>query len=141
VHTDIKPSNIFVNQGGNEWPAYKTPVLGDFGSHKIIGVDHTVNDAGTPDFPAPEQHGPYSSITLRPDVFQIGLTIWSLMRRQCGGVNFTEREGNWSMGSVLEEQDKKEGYDRIYSTELEDLVTSCLHRDPAQRSASSRELC
>jgi serine/threonine protein kinase len=50
VHTDIKSSNIFVNEGGNKRPAYKTPGLGDSGNYKILGVDHIVNDVGTPGF-------------------------------------------------------------------------------------------
>jgi hypothetical protein len=37
------------------------------------------------------------------------------------------------MGSVLEEQDETEGYDGLYSMELEDIATRCLYRDPAQR--------
>jgi serine/threonine protein kinase len=112
VHIDIKPVNIFVNEGiSDQWPAYKTPALGDFGLYRILGSDHLDGQAGTRGFLAPEQFGPYPSIPLRTDVWQIGMVMWSLMRERPDGVDFTDKEGDWEMADYL--LDEEGDYDAL----------------------------
>jgi serine/threonine protein kinase len=96
-----------------------------------LGSDHLDGQAGTRGFLATEKFGPYPSIPLRTDVWQIGMVMWSLMRERPDGVDFTDKEGDWEMADYL--LDEEGDYDALYSVGLDNLVARCLHRNPAQR--------
>jgi serine/threonine-protein kinase len=143
VHRDIKPANIFLCQYGEEYDFVK--VL-DFG---IVGTAHGAGDTnavrtreetvrGTPAFIAPEQ---VMGIELdgRADIYATGCVAYWLLT---GRLVFT---ADTPMGLMLKHVQTlpdapSARTDRPIPGALDDLVLSCLAKNPADRPQSAREL-
>jgi CRP-like cAMP-binding protein len=94
---------------------------------------------GTPGYQAPEQRSErFDQYDLRTDLWGAGATAWALAT----GINLAER------GHLVREDDGESIYGlpplsdrRIYcSEELESVVMSLLHLDPARRPGSAAEV-
>ncbi|MDA3958848.1 serine/threonine-protein kinase, partial [Oceanispirochaeta sp.] len=80
IHRDIKPSNIFISQNGDV-------KLGDFGIAMLEDpADHDEQDnrvehplIGTPSYMAPEQFSGHGKITLRTDLYALGVSYYELL--------------------------------------------------------------
>ena len=143
VHRDIKPANIFLCRYGEEYDFVK--VL-DFG---IVGVvrdpaemspAHTQENAvhGTPAFMAPEQ-AMGDHLDGRADIYAIGCVAYWLLT---GQLVFTAET---PMGLLLHHAQTpptppSARTDLPIPRALDDLVLSCLAKDPANRPQSAREL-
>jgi serine/threonine-protein kinase len=143
VHRDIKPANIFLCHYGEEYDFVK--VL-DFG---IVRTDReprgpspaqTQEGAvqGTPAFIAPEQvTGP--DVDGRADIYAIGCVAYWLLT---GQLVFT---ADTSMGLLLQHaqtppEPPSGRTSQPMPRALDDLVVSCLAKDPANRPQTAREL-
>ena len=143
VHRDIKPANIFVCRYGEEYDFVK--VL-DFGIVRAVhdaadtGAVHTRENAvqGTPAFIAPEQ-AMGTDLDGRADIYATGcLAYWLLT----GQFVFTAET---PMGLLVQHAQTPPAppsarTDQPIPPALDDLVLSCLAKDPAQRPQSAREL-
>lgn len=143
VHRDIKPANIFLCRYGEEYDFVK--VL-DFG---IVGAVRDRADAspvrtredavlGTPAFMAPEQ-AMGTDWDGRADIYAIGCVAYWLLT---GQFVFTAET---PMGLLLHHAQTpptppSSRTDLPIPTALDDLVLSCLAKDPANRPQSAREL-
>ena len=139
VHRDLKPSNILVTKSGAK-------VL-DFGLAKrrpeaLPGdTQPTLTDEGavlgTPGYMAPEQ------IEGRPadertDVFAFGLILYELLT---GRRAFEGRSAAAVMAAILEHEPPAiASQNQRVPPALEDVVRTCLAKDPAERWQSIREL-
>jgi serine/threonine protein kinase len=143
VHRDIKPANIFLCRYGEEYDFVK--VL-DFGIVAAIrdaaetGLAHTREDAvrGTPAFIAPEQ-AMGTEVDGRADIYATGCVAYWLLT---GQFVFT---ADTSMGLLLHHAKTAPTPPSARSelsipAELDELVLSCLAKDPGQRPQSAREL-
>jgi plasmid stabilization system protein ParE len=143
VHRDIKPANIFLCRYGEEYDFVK--VL-DFGIVKAAGdaadaaPAHTRDDAvhGTPAFIAPEQ-AMGIGIDGRADIYATGCVAYWLLT---GQFVFT---ADTAMGFLLQHAQTapdppSSRTDLPIPAALDDLVMSCLAKDPANRPQSAREL-
>jgi eukaryotic-like serine/threonine-protein kinase len=144
VHRDIKPANIFLCRYGEEFDFVK--VL-DFGIVAAIrdpleaGLMHTREDGGvrgTPAFIAPEQ-ALGSGVDGRADIYATGCVAYWLLT---GQFVFT---ADTSMGLLLHHAKTSPIPPSARSelpipAALDDLILSCLAKDPAQRPQSAREL-
>jgi serine/threonine-protein kinase len=143
VHRDIKPANIFVCRYGEEYDFVK--VL-DFG---IVGGARQAADAsglqtgenqiqGTPAFMAPEQ-AMGTGIDARADIYATGcLAYWLLT----GEFVFSAET---PMGQIMHHArtpptPPSARTAHPISAALDELVLSCLAKDPADRPQSAREL-
>ena len=143
VHRDIKPANIFLCCYGEEYDFVK--VL-DFG---IVRAARDVTDAiaaptrddviqGTPAFIAPEQ-AMGGNVDGRADIYAVGCVAYWLLT---GQLVFT---ADTAIGMLMQHA-QKAPLPPSFRTELpipkdlEDLVLSCLAKDPAQRPQTAREL-
>jgi plasmid stabilization system protein ParE len=143
VHRDIKPANIFLCRYGEEYDFVK--VL-DFGIVKAAGdtVDagpaQTRENAvhGTPAFIAPEQ-AMGTHLDGRADIYATGCVAYWLLT---GQFVFT---ADTPMGLLLQHAQMPPAppssrTDLPIPTALDELVLSCLAKDPANRPQSAREL-
>jgi serine/threonine-protein kinase len=144
VHRDIKPANIFLCRYGEEYDFVK--VL-DFGLAKAAhdGVDtgmtltRDVVVRGTPAFIAPEQALGAAAIDGRADIYATGCVAYWLLT---GRLVFT---ADTPMGLLLHHAKTAPTPPSALTelpipTRLEQLVMSCLAKDPADRPQSAREL-
>ncbi|PTL80571.1 serine/threonine-protein kinase [Vitiosangium sp. GDMCC 1.1324] len=79
IHRDLKPSNIFLEQ------VYGRRVVRvlDFGIAKVTGAEgrpttRTGTRMGTPQYMSPEQIRGAGDVTLRSDIFSLGVTLYEL---------------------------------------------------------------
>jgi serine/threonine-protein kinase len=144
VHRDIKPANIFLCRYGEEYDFVK--VL-DFG---IAKAAHETPDAGmtltrdvvvrgTPAFIAPEQALGGSGIDARADIYATGCVAYWLLT---GQLVFTAET---PMGLLMHHATTKPTPPSAMTelpipAMLEQVVMSCLAKDPAERPQSAREL-
>ncbi|MGH9253282.1 MAG: protein kinase domain-containing protein [Vicinamibacterales bacterium] len=143
VHRDIKPANIFLCRYGEEYDFVK--VL-DFGIVRAVrdpadtSPVHTRENAvhGTPAFIAPEQ-AIGADLDGRADIYATGcLAYWLLT----GQFVFTAET---PMGLLLQHAQTPPTRPSARTevpipAALDDLVLSCLAKDPADRPQSAREL-
>jgi serine/threonine-protein kinase len=143
VHRDIKPANIFLCRYGEEYDFVKVLDFGIVGSARNAADPAAVHTAerkvrGTPAFIAPEQ-AMGTDIDGRADIYATGcLAYWLLT----GQLVFTAE----TPMALLMHHAKTIPMPPSAKTELpipnalDDLVLSCLAKDPADRPQTAREL-
>jgi serine/threonine-protein kinase len=145
VHRDIKPGNIMVHLshpygGGDDF----VKVL-DFGLVKEVqregGIDLT-NEAslsGTPQYMAPESITTPEAVDARADLYALGAVAYYLLTgtHVFAGNSIVEVCGH-HLHSAPEPLSARLG--KPVMSELEDMVLSCLEKDPAQRPQTAFEL-
>jgi serine/threonine-protein kinase len=143
VHRDIKPANIFLCRYGEEYDFVKVLDFGIVGSARDAAdssLVHTRENAvrGTPAFIAPEQ-AMGTAIDGRADIYATGcLAYWFLT----GQLVFT---GETPMALLMHHAKTPPAppstrIDRRIPRAMDDLVLSCLAKEPANRPQSAREL-
>ena len=143
VHRDIKPANIFLCHYGEEYDFVKVLDFGIVGAVRDAAVPsaaQTQENAvqGTPAFMAPEQ-ALGDEVDWRADIYATGCVAYWLLT---GQLVFTAETG---VGLVMQHANMppvppSARTDRPIPGALDDLVLSCLAKDPAQRPQSAREL-
>ena len=143
VHRDIKPANIFLCRYGEEYDFVKVLDFGIVGTVRDGGETspmHTRENAppGTPAFMAPEQAmGP--ELDGRADIYATGCVAYWLLT---GEFVFTAET---PMGLILKHAQAPPPAPSTRASlpiprSLDDLVLSCLAKDPTDRPQSAREL-
>jgi serine/threonine-protein kinase len=142
VHRDLKPANILVTSRGRQRDLVK--VL-DFGIAKIVHSDGSAESQvtrdgmifGTPHYIAPEQ-ATGSEIDHRADLYSLGVIMFRLAT---GRLPF---EGGAGMQVVLkhlrEPPPRPRAIEPAIPVPLEELILTCLAKDPAQRPATAEAL-
>jgi serine/threonine-protein kinase len=143
VHRDVKPANIFVCHYGEDYDFVK--VL-DFG---IVGALHEETDTGpaltrpnaihgTPAFIAPEQ-ALGAAVDARADIYATGCVAYWLLT---GQYVFTADSpvGLFLHHAHTPPVPPSSRTELPIPRALDDLVLSCLEKDPAKRPASARDL-
>jgi serine/threonine-protein kinase len=144
VHRDIKPANIFLCRYGEEHDFVK--VL-DFG---LVKATRTTTEAGpaltqeltvqgTPAFIAPEQALGTSVLDGRADIYSTGCVAYWLLT---GHLVFT---GETPLALVMHHAHTPPTAPSAHTelpipAALDELILSCLSKDPAHRPQSAREL-
>jgi hypothetical protein len=145
VHRDIKPANIFLCRYGEDYDFVK--VL-DFGLVKALGDIAEIDGPaltrenfvqGTPAFMAPEQALGESAVDGRADIYATGCVAYWLLT---GQFVFTAET---PMGLVLQHAQTpptppSTRTQLLIPAALDQLVMSCLAKDPAKRPQTAREL-
>ncbi len=143
VHRDIKPANIYVCRMGLEYDFAK--VL-DFGLVKVTQgrpgdtlstIDHTTT--GTPAYMAPETILGEVEVDRRADVYALGCVAYFLLT---GQLVF---EADTSMKMLMHHLNTppvppSQRTELPIPRELDELVLSCLQKDPNKRPQNASEL-
>jgi serine/threonine-protein kinase len=153
VHRDLKPSNILVRREGEV-------KLLDFGIAKLLGEDGAAAETSitehgswalTPDFAAPEQVTG-GAVTTATDVYALGVVLYLLLtgRHPTSSESLApaerlaailEAEPQPASAAVMGEAALTRGNSldklrRIYSGDLDNILTKALRKDPALRYGS-----
>jgi serine/threonine-protein kinase len=141
IHRDIKPANIMLCTQGGERDVVK---LLDFGLVKEfeVGRDVELTGAstvvGTPQYMAPESILHPDSVDPRTDIYALGAVAYYLL----AGVDVFDGKSIVEVCSQHLHQEPQPLSARgvAIPVELEAIVLSCLHKDPAHRPQSAAEL-
>ena len=144
VHRDIKPANIFLSRYGEDYDFVK--VL-DFGIVKatsdtaetVLDLTRELAVHGTPAFIAPEQALGGPDLDGRADIYATGCVAYWLLT---GQLVFN---ADTPMGLLMHHARTPPTQPSTRSelpipAALDDLLLSCLAKDPAERPQSAREL-
>ncbi len=142
IHRDIKPQNIIICQRGLQSDVVK--VL-DFGLARDINVSSDVQVtvanvvAGTPIYIAPERLKDSKNFNARSDIYSLGGVMFNLLTGQdvFHGIS-TVDICNQVINAVPPRA--SELISHFIPSELDDLVFSCLSKDPANRPESCSEI-
>lgn len=144
VHRDIKPANIFICRYGEDYDFVK--VL-DFGL--VTALKESVETSpgltgenaikGTPAFIAPEQALGHAALDGRVDIYATGCVAYWLLTGQLVFTAQTPME--LIMHHVrMQPAAPSTRTELSIPTALDDIVLSCLAKEPAERPQSAREL-
>jgi len=144
VHRDIKPANIYVCRMGLEYDFVKVLDFGlvkvrdrALGGDTLVTLDHTTT--GTPAYMAPEIIVGEADVDRRADVYALGCVAYFLLT---GQLVF---EADTPMKMLMQHVHAKpvppsQRTELRIPRELDDLVLSCLEKDPKARPQNAEEL-
>jgi serine/threonine-protein kinase len=145
VHRDIKPSNIFACRYGGDHDFIKVLDFGIAKATKPSEIGSAVRDTntfmlqGTPAFIAPEQALGTAVVDGRADIYATGCVAYWLLT---GQLVFT---ADSVMGAIMQHAHTpptppSQRSELAIPRALDDLVLSCLSKDPADRPQTAAEL-
>lgn len=141
IHRDIKPDNVLLKEiDGEKGPKKLRPVLTDFGLAKLMQgsmLDTALGEAmGTPEYMSPEQCT-NQKVDERSDLYALGVLLYELVT---GRVPFPFR----NMHDAIRDHTQTPVPDirrlRDVDVELENIILTCLEKDPKDRYQNASEL-
>jgi serine/threonine protein kinase len=121
LHLDVKPANVVVVNG--------RPVLCDFGIARWQADPRPHGLRGTEGYVAPEECQ-LEQLTPAADIFGLGVTLYELLT---GKMPFPEKKEGEPYPQTLRPPSSVRKFRSAAPAELEELVLSCLSRDPKTR--------
>ncbi len=135
IHRDIKPENLILEPNGNA-------KLMDFGIARLLrrsdpGRSPEGHVFGTPHYLAPEQlRG--EEATPRSDVYSSGVVLYEMFT---GALPFAARNAREAVMATLEQEPTRPSlHQPEISPDLEDILLTCLAKDPERRFAGPGDL-
>jgi serine/threonine-protein kinase len=139
VHRDLKPANVFLHEVRNKERVVK--VL-DFGVSKLLtGEAGTATVAGvpigTPAYMSPEQ-AEGGAIDFRTDLWALGVILFEMIS---GRLPYDGNNAYAIVGEILNKEPARlSSVVPDVDPALDEIVTRCMQKDPAQRIGTAREL-
>ena len=143
VHRDLKPANVLL-AGGPEVPLeVSVPKVSDFGLVKRLDDDSAQTQSGavigTPAYMAPEQAGGHNrDVGPHTDVYALGVILYECLT---GRPPFQAASPLETLAQVIHDEPvPPRKRNRKVPRDLETICLKCLHKAPARRYGSAREL-
>ena len=143
IHRDLKPSNVMLVRSPEQEELVK--VL-DFGVAKFLfetgdGGNLTLTDAtvGTPKYMAPEQIRGGGKVDFRSDIYALGAIVYTMLAGGRLPIEGASVDEIWQRKLTRDPYPLHE-YRSDLPSDLEELILSCLSRDPGRRPASAADL-
>ncbi len=144
VHRDIKPANIYICKRGIDLDFVKILDFGlvvthDDAEHKLARLTQHGMATGTPSYMAPEMAEPSNRVDARADIYALGCVgYWMLT----GHLVFEAPSAAELLAEHLHARPKRpsERIGESVPEDLEDLIMSCLEKEPSLRPKSARDL-
>jgi serine/threonine-protein kinase len=145
MHRDLKPSNLMIVDADTPNETVKTL---DFGLAKLISPEPdmpsvTLTNAefgvGTPNYVSPEQANG-GATDHRSDLYSLGVVAYELLSGQVPFVRTTDMDVLLAHATECPPNFEELGLGSWVSRAVEDVVFSCLEKDPGLRPQSALEL-
>ena len=135
LHLDLKPGNVLLDENGN-------PQVADFGLAKRLDETLTADVSeisGTPSYMAPEQAQTNTqSLSAATDIYGLGAILYECLLAR---PPFAGGSAHETLRQVLFDQPvPPRKINPAIPTDLQAICLKCLHKEPAHRYASAREL-
>jgi serine/threonine-protein kinase len=151
VHRDLKPANILLSpavreealEGTQPRHTFGTPKITDFGVARRLGGGAELTQSGvplgTPSYMAPEQaRGQTREIGAAVDVYALGAILYELLT---GRPPFEGQTPTEILLQVIHQEPVRPArLNAGVPRDLETICLKCLHKAPARRYASARDL-
>lgn len=133
LHRDMKPSNVMVDPSGRA-------VILDFGlvaeaEHERFGMVNQIDVAGTAEYMAPEQA--LGSVTPATDWYAVGTMLFQALT---GRLPFEGTQAEILAARYVGEAPKAREFEPAIPSDLDQLCSRLLHRDPAERPSGAEVL-
>lgn len=134
THSDLKPSNILLDDSGHV-------KIADWGLSRIgasTGISSTFAGAFTPAYAAPEEISPreFGNIDRRTDLYQVGTILYELAT---GSPPFAETSFYELTNMILREKAPGFPESAAENTALEDLILKALEKDKNKRFQTAED--
>ena len=140
IHRDIKPSNILIVQDVTLGEVAK---ILDFGIAKLMqeGGEHTNCFMGTLAYSSPEQMEG-KELDERSDIYSLGIMMFQMLTSRLPLRASTHTFGGWYQAHQIQVPRRPAELDQSITVPklLEDLVMSCLEKQPQNRPQSINEI-
>ncbi|MBZ0299674.1 MAG: protein kinase, partial [Anaerolineae bacterium] len=141
IHRDIKPDNVLLKEiEGADGPKKLRPVLTDFGLAKLTQgamLDTALDEAmGTPEYMSPEQCT-NQKVDGRSDIYALGILLFEMVT---GQVPFPFRNMHDAIRDHTQSPVPSIRKLRDIDVELENIILTCLEKDPKDRYQTASEL-
>ncbi len=134
IHRDFKPENCFITSSG----LVKVMDFGIAKAQSAPGLTSTGFIAGTPAYISPEQIKDFTNVNFSTDLYALGVVAYEMFT---GKVPFSHSQPmNVLMMHLFEAPKPPRAHNPDIPQDLEQVVLGLLHKDPARRFGSCREL-
>ena len=133
IHRDLKPQNIMLDRSG-------TAVVMDFGIARAVGVDETIARGlvvGTPEYISPEQARGMPG-DERADIYALGCVLYEMLTGR--GPFIADSAQAVMEKHMSEDPGPPSDLDPDLPHGIDEIVLTCLSKDPAKRYASAEDL-
>ncbi len=136
LHVDLKPRNILID--AKEDRAYLT----DFGLARLLGITpeshSTIGPVGTYPYMAPEQARERPQFHVAGDIYGLGATLYDLVT---GRPPFQSGDAAETLRQLREDEPlPPRRLNPAVDRDLETIILTCLHKEPARRYGSAAAL-
>ena len=142
IHRDIKPSNVILCTQGGKPDVAKLLDFGlvkELGSEGDLALTNESSLTGTPRYMCPESMTSPSAVDARCDLYAFGAVGYFVLTGQhlFEGSTIVEVCGQHLLGEPVRPSER---LGRPVPADLENLLLSCLEKDPAARPQSAAEV-
>jgi hypothetical protein len=141
IHRDIKPANILLTRRGGVCDVVKVLDFGLVKARHLVPLDKASANAvvGTPHFMAPEAVKEPQGVDARSDLYSVGAVgYWLLTGKTLFDSGDVQELLDGQVNAIPRRPSERLG--RVISGDLEEIILTCLAKNPQERAKSAEAL-